>query len=409
MANRQSDSELVALALKRDQRAFAEIYNRYADAVFDLCCVATRKRTVAETASAETFLGAWTRLGDLRDPAQLRLWLFAIARDRMDQHSGDPAPSGADGTNAAQMRRRPAWAALAVLSPSERLVLALQFRAGLELEEIAAVMSGDTDTIEAILEEANAAFDDALASANGTGRSRRDPQSDDANPYDPDAAFVTIRKFSADPILRARVLDDLGHPPYRGDWSATRNGFPGLGERLAPPAAPVPVPTSKPRATPWLVLAAVLLVLILGGAGWFIATRSNERGTPSGSTTPLPSTSAPPTTTPVTTPATSITITEVTVAPERVSSTECPGSPQTVTVSVATTGPSAVASASVTASLAGGSTTVPMASTETSWSGTVGPFPPGRYGSITLRVTVTDETGATDATTRFVQLTRACT
>ena len=78
-----SDSELVQQALTNDRAAFAEIYDRYADDIYTFCRSRLRNDADAADAMQETFVRATTRLGQLREPAKLRSWLFAIARNQI--------------------------------------------------------------------------------------------------------------------------------------------------------------------------------------------------------------------------------------------------------------------------------------------------------------------------------------
>ena len=157
------DADLVTAAVGGDQRAFAEIYDRYADRVFSLCLSLTRDRGLAEDALADTFVAAWQRLDQLRDRAQLRPWLFAIARNRVarlgsraarqvpvdptgpvmrDQGVVDDASTDLDGTSAIEREAAVAlvWEAAEGLNANERSVLELQVRQGVTGDELASAL-----------------------------------------------------------------------------------------------------------------------------------------------------------------------------------------------------------------------------------------------------------------------------
>ena len=78
-----SDAQLVALALAHDQEAFGEIYDRYADDIYSFCRSRLRNDADAADATQETFVRAATRMQQLREPTKLRSWLFAIARNQI--------------------------------------------------------------------------------------------------------------------------------------------------------------------------------------------------------------------------------------------------------------------------------------------------------------------------------------
>jgi DNA-directed RNA polymerase specialized sigma24 family protein len=75
-----TDAELVAGVMAGDREAFAGIYDRYADRLFDFCMSVLRDRQDAEDAVQDTFVLVAQRLGQLNDPERLRPWLYAVAR-----------------------------------------------------------------------------------------------------------------------------------------------------------------------------------------------------------------------------------------------------------------------------------------------------------------------------------------
>ena len=74
------DTALVGAALAGDRAAFAAIYTRYADRLYDYCCGLVSDRDTAADCVQETFCIAAVELSALRDPAKLRPWLYSIAR-----------------------------------------------------------------------------------------------------------------------------------------------------------------------------------------------------------------------------------------------------------------------------------------------------------------------------------------
>src|SRR5215470_8089030 len=74
------DAELAWCAVTGDRAAWSEIYDRYADGLHDYCYSILRDRQEAADALHEAFLTAATKIGQLRDPERLRLWLYAICR-----------------------------------------------------------------------------------------------------------------------------------------------------------------------------------------------------------------------------------------------------------------------------------------------------------------------------------------
>lgn len=73
---------LVRAAQDGDERAFAEIYDRYVRDVYRYVLTRVRDPHVAEDVTSETFLRAMRRLSSLENYGQgIRPWLFTIARN----------------------------------------------------------------------------------------------------------------------------------------------------------------------------------------------------------------------------------------------------------------------------------------------------------------------------------------
>ena len=76
-----SDAELACAAAAGDRRAFASIYDRYADRLHDFCVGMLRDRDAAADCVQDVFCTAADRLSQLREADKLRPWLYAIARN----------------------------------------------------------------------------------------------------------------------------------------------------------------------------------------------------------------------------------------------------------------------------------------------------------------------------------------
>ena len=77
---RTTDAELVGPAAG-DRRAFAHMYDRYADRLHDFCVGMLRDRDGAADCVQDVFCIAATPLPQLREPDKLRPWLYSIARN----------------------------------------------------------------------------------------------------------------------------------------------------------------------------------------------------------------------------------------------------------------------------------------------------------------------------------------
>ena len=75
-----NDAELVAGSLGGDRDAFRRIVERYQTLISSLAYCATGSVSQSEDLAQETFVAAWKRLAELREPAKLRPWLCGITR-----------------------------------------------------------------------------------------------------------------------------------------------------------------------------------------------------------------------------------------------------------------------------------------------------------------------------------------
>lgn len=75
-----NDAELVAESLKGDREVFRHIVERYQTLISTLAYCATGNMGRSEDLAQETFVTAWNRLTELREPEKLRSWFCGISR-----------------------------------------------------------------------------------------------------------------------------------------------------------------------------------------------------------------------------------------------------------------------------------------------------------------------------------------
>ncbi len=158
------DSRLIELAQGGDQHAFAELYSRYFDPVYDFVARMTRNRDEAADIAQDTFLKAMNALGGLQKGSSFKSWIFTIARNtalnRLEKNartrpltfeSEDGEEVGfdvvdsdrfSDPEEAAQASAVASlvWEAAAGLDPKQLSLLDLHLRQGLDSGEIADVL-----------------------------------------------------------------------------------------------------------------------------------------------------------------------------------------------------------------------------------------------------------------------------
>jgi RNA polymerase sigma factor (sigma-70 family) len=161
----QRDAAVVASIVAGDPDGLAEAYDRYAAQLYTYCCTLLREPADAADAVQDTFVIASARLAGLRDPAQLRPWLFAVARneclrrvrDRASTSAFDEAADLADetvdvGRDAERADLRALLRdALRGLNDSDREIIALQLSQGLDAADVAAMLGVTRNSAHALL------------------------------------------------------------------------------------------------------------------------------------------------------------------------------------------------------------------------------------------------------------------
>ena len=151
-----SDSALVARVLDGDREAFAEVYDRYADRLYDFARSMLRNPEDASDAVADAFVAFAEKLPQLREPDRLRPWLYAIvrteclrrikARGRIafggDEQLVDMADTAAasDELVARSELQQLVWDAAGGLAERDRAILDLHLRQGLDGAELGEAM-----------------------------------------------------------------------------------------------------------------------------------------------------------------------------------------------------------------------------------------------------------------------------
>ena len=174
------EADDLALALRRgEQRALAELYDRFGGPVYQLALRITHDPGTAEEICLDAFLQIW-RQADRFDASQSRLssWLFTIARsraiDRVRAASAakrvevdDPIPADSpdqpDAMAELAERRRLVRAAMAGLPPNQRAPLELAFYEGLSHSQIAARLGEPLGTVKTRIRQAMGVLRQTLA------------------------------------------------------------------------------------------------------------------------------------------------------------------------------------------------------------------------------------------------------
>ena len=164
----RSDPQLVECAQAGDERAFAELVDRYGGAVLSLCYASTLNAAEAEDLAQEVFVAAWRGLPRFRGASAFSTWLFALARNQcIDQarrravrpQLADDREHAGEAVDEAPAREtaRAIFAAAGELPVPLRQALLLRDVQGLSYEEIARLQGVPVGTVRSRLSAARTA------------------------------------------------------------------------------------------------------------------------------------------------------------------------------------------------------------------------------------------------------------
>lgn len=162
-----ADAELVAACLAGERAAFAQIVERYQRLLCSLAYAATGSVSESEDIAQETFIVAWGKLGELREPDKLRPWLCSILRFKIGhvhRRRGRDAIFGAEPVDSAgelagtetsaadrtmqEEEQTILRHALAQLPETYREPLVLYYRENRSVEHVAAALDLSEDAVK---------------------------------------------------------------------------------------------------------------------------------------------------------------------------------------------------------------------------------------------------------------------
>jgi RNA polymerase sigma factor (sigma-70 family) len=176
-----SDEELLSLVAESDDRALAELYDRFGGVAYGLALRVLRDEALAQDAVQEAFLTVW-RTADrfLAERASPSTWILTFVHRRavdlvrrQERRSAEPLetapePPAADLVEeqaAVRLQRRIVQEALRRLPPEQRQTLELSYYGGLTQSELAARTGQPLGTIKSRTFAGLARLRDLLAQA----------------------------------------------------------------------------------------------------------------------------------------------------------------------------------------------------------------------------------------------------
>jgi len=208
-----TDAELVTRVLAADREAFAAVYDRYGNRLYDFAYSMLRHREDAADAVADSFVLFAERLSQLRDPERLRPWLYAIVRseclrrlkarkrvaygdDEQLVEMADDAVTPEESAERAGLQQL-VWDASAGLADRDRAILDLHLRQGLEGSELGEAMGVSASNAYVMLNRLRAQVDRSLGALLVARLGRDDCDGLDGLLADWDGGFS--------PLVRKRV------------------------------------------------------------------------------------------------------------------------------------------------------------------------------------------------------------
>lgn len=161
-----TEAELIAQSLSGDGEAYAQLVDRYKNAVYHHSFAIVRDEDVAEDIAQETFINAYYKLKQYNNKYRLATWLFKISTNKCLAYikkrgkevpfddavfasvaSSQPSPH----TNATHAEL---YGAVQALRPNYQAVISLYYWRGLDYETIGQVMDVPLNTVRVWLKRA---------------------------------------------------------------------------------------------------------------------------------------------------------------------------------------------------------------------------------------------------------------
>jgi RNA polymerase sigma factor (sigma-70 family) len=176
-----SDDQLWQRCRNGDREAFAQIVARYQSLICSLAYCACGNLARSEDLGQETFIAAWQKSDELREPSKLRAWLCGIVRNlaanslRGEQRRGGSAKSldsvaelaASDADPAAQAVTQEEaallWRTLAGLAETYREPMVLFYRQGQSIAEVARSLNLAEDAVKQRLSRGRSMLREDLA------------------------------------------------------------------------------------------------------------------------------------------------------------------------------------------------------------------------------------------------------
>jgi RNA polymerase sigma factor (sigma-70 family) len=344
-----TDEQLVGAARNGDSDAFATIYDRYAEALFNAAYRQLGNREEAADVVQDTFVLASERFDQLRDPSRLKSWLYAIAtrqalrvvRARLRSTPTDEFGDIVDGSATPDEQAERGDLAVLLrtaaegLSPTERVILGLHL-SGMSPAEIAEAVGQRLEGVHVTLHRLRSQVELSLGALLMLRRARRDCdglatavgrwdghfsprvrkrvvrhlrdcpacQARRSRMMTPEALLALLPWLAIPAAIRSRVLERIGLSPAAlvagvavdagigANWATEVGKAPARLKHLVE----LPNPLGSVPTIVKLAVATGVIAMLIGIGAWRLDQRA-ERGAldsrSSGQTAPAPGAPAP--------------------------------------------------------------------------------------------------------------------
>lgn len=162
-----SDASLVAASLEGDRQAFGKIVSRYQRLLCSVAYANLGSLSESEDVAQETFVEAWKKLGNLREPEKLKSWLCGILKFKISHHrrkearqpirhaeelqETDAVASSDEEIESAAMKEEEKallWQALEAVPETYRETLVLYYREHRSVEHVACELDLTEDAVK---------------------------------------------------------------------------------------------------------------------------------------------------------------------------------------------------------------------------------------------------------------------
>jgi len=169
------EPELIARSIDGDSEAYAELVDRYKNAVYYHCFAVVRDEDAAADLAQETFISAFYNINRYDDTYRLSTWLFKIStnkclnyiKKKRKEVTADDSVIAAIVSNEPSSHTKALHAelheAVQKLSPKYRAVISLHYWQGLDYAATAAVMDAPINSVRVWLKRAKDALRKELA------------------------------------------------------------------------------------------------------------------------------------------------------------------------------------------------------------------------------------------------------